>query len=407
MLAAEALDHLKSQTRFTPLGEPAGNLTIGRGMVDGRTVQVAIIENRIASGSLGVRESEALASLFNVVAAEKTSLVMYLDSAGARVSEGLPALGAFRKMYRAALAMTASGAPLSAICGVNCFGGASMLASLAGTRHFSENTRFAMSGPAILAQNAGAPALDDMFQALAQVAIGAEARAKLADGNMLAGTAARWGAEPAAPNPMVRHALLESRLARLQRSKPAVAGERIERKDLAKLFPGGHSLFERDGIVSGEAVYHGAPVQVLGMVNRRPLGAVAAWALADAVWRMQVSPPPALHILIDSESHAATLDEERIMLSAYLANLALALFALEQTGVRIEVTVLGKLGGGVYVALAAPATQVNLLYGMQIQLLPGSAIASILGAGNTDKFEFADYHQARVADQELKLGLVP
>jgi malonate decarboxylase gamma subunit len=206
---------------------------------------------------------------------------------------------------------------------------------------------------------------------------------------------------------MVRHALLESRLALLQRSKPAVSGERLERKDFAKLFPDGHSLVERDGIVSGEAMYHGVPVQVLGMVNRRPLGAVAAWALADAVWRMLVSPPAALHILIDCESHAATLDDERVMLSAYLADLALALFALEQAGVHIEVTVLGKLGGGVYVALAAPASQVNLLYGMQIQLLPGSAIASILGAGNTDKFAFADYHQARVADQELKLGLVP
>jgi hypothetical protein len=72
--------------------------------------------------------------------------------------------------------------------------------------------------------------------------------------------------------------------------------------------------------------------------------------------------------------------------------------------------VLRKLGGGVYVALAAPSVKVNLLHGAEIQLLPGRAIASILGdaaATNTEgKVGAETYIAARVIDQELKVGLI-
>ena len=81
-------------------------------------------------------------------------------------------------------------------------------------------------------------------------------------------------------------------------------------------------------------------------------------------------------------------------------------FELAQAGSHIETTVLGKLGGGVYVALSAPVAQVNMLYGSEIQLLPGRALASILGDAAAEKYEFEAYQVAGVADRELKLGIV-
>jgi acetyl-CoA carboxylase carboxyltransferase component len=128
MKSTETLAQLKSATGFTPLGEAVGNLTLGRGRLGtgagagaGATpVHMAIVENRIASGSLGVKECEKLASLFRIVATQKSPLLIYLDSAGAKVSEGLPALGAFRQMYRAAVEMALSGAPVVALLGANC-----------------------------------------------------------------------------------------------------------------------------------------------------------------------------------------------------------------------------------------------------------------------------------------------
>ena len=63
-------------------------------------------------------------------------------------------------------------------------------------------------------------------------------------------------------------------------------------------------------------------------------------------------------------------------------------------------------GGGIYVALTAAAKEVVMLYGSEIQLLPGKAIASILGEEGAAGFSFADYMKAGVAETELKLGLV-
>ena len=83
------------------------------------------------------------------------------------------------------------------------------------------------------------------------------------------------------------------------------------------------------------------------------------------------------HSLVDCESHATTLDDERIMLSAYLADLA-----------------------------CAPAARVTLLHGAEIQLLPGKAINSILGDTGTQKYAFREYQAAQVAERELTLGLV-
>ena len=417
MLSTECLAAVKSRFAFSPVGDATGNLTIGRGqqpVEDGQAsvpVFIAIIENKIASGSLGVKECDKLASLFKVVATQKMRLVLYIDSAGARVSEGLAALGAFRHMYRAALAAAASGAPMSAFCGANCFGGASMLAALAGTRVYSANTRFAMSGPSILAQAAGISALDDIFMAMSMAAISGEARAKLGAAESMA-TGPALGPSLAASATLVdRHNELGTRLAKSTLSRQGAA-EKLERKDLAKLYPEGYRLEDRDGVLSGEAKCDGKTVTLAGLIGRGALGAHRAWTQADALWKMLVrSPsgpalPQTLHMLVDCESHSTALDDERIMLSAYIADLACALHALAQAGTHIETTVLGKLGGGVYVALCAPAAQVNLVYGARIQVLPGKAIASILGDAALQKHEFDEYKVARVAERELKLGLV-
>lgn len=407
MLAHETLAQLIAQLDFQPSGEPVGNLTLGRGRLCGDSIYIAIIENKFASGSLGVKESDKLASLFKVVAAKKTPMVMYIDSAGAKLSEGLPALGAFRHLYRAALAMAASGTSTAVYCGANCYGGASMLASLAGTRYFASNTRLAMSGPAILAQTAGVSVLDEMFQAMSLASIGTEARIKLSQDNLPATPTSMAEALPPAKPIRERHAALRVRLPPVGKGNGhgAIPTEKIERKDLAKLYPLGYKMHESDGVLMGDAVHQGAPVAVVGLVGGKLLGAARAWTLAEIIWKKCESPPGVLHLLIDCESHATSLDDERIMLSAYLANLASALYALGALGTRIETTVLGKLGGGVYVAACAAAAQVNLVYGAEIQVLPGKAIASILGDAGPQRYEFAEYQVARVAEQEIKLGL--
>ncbi len=436
MKSTETLTQLKSMSAFSPLGEVVGNLTMGRGRVNNVPVHMAIVESKIASGSLGVKECEKLASLFRIVATQKTPLVLYLDSAGARVSEGLPALGAFRQMYRAAVEMSLSGAPVIALLGANCYGGASMLAALAQHRVFSDNTQLAMSGPSILAASAGASAIDESFRAIAQVTIGVDGRAKLDPANARAWEGALPAPHTGIEAAFANHQRLGERLATALRQRSAAPEAKVQRKDLAALFPVGYEASEQGGVLFGRARLTNANDKVtpnensalnenptrsetkvpsektslLGLVDNAPLGVESAWLFADRVWAMvnaemhQRKVPRRLNIVVDCEAHSTKLDDEKVMLSSYIANVSVALAALAKRGTYIETTVLNILGGGVYVALAAASVNVNLLHGAHIQLLPRGAIASILGGDETAVYGFNDYVAAHVAEQELRVG---
>ena len=395
------LDSFKQAVSFAPQGVSVGNLSIGRGVVEGRPTFVAIIESRIASGAIGKAECDKLTSLFIVVAAQRAALVLFIDSAGARVSEGLPALGAFRRMFAAALKANVAGAPMSAVLGSNCYGGASMLAALCGRRYFNANTRFAMSGPSILAAAAGASAIDDAFRAIAEVSIGTGGRTKL-DGNV----GFTGAVEFAAPSSAVSaHRSLEARLVEAKLFAKGMS-DSVQRKDLGLLYVNGYQLSEHDGLLRGTGSDASGSAVVLGSVDRRQMSAARASQLTGRLQAMLTGERPArLQMLFDCDAHSGALEDEKVMLSSYLANLAQSLWLLREAGTRIETVVLGKLGGGIYLALAAASDEVNVIYGGEIQLLPSKAMAAILGESPVAKVEFADYLASGVAERELRIGM--
>jgi hypothetical protein len=411
--AATSLGALRAAVRFEALGAPAGNLTLGKGSLDGKPVRVAIVENRIASGSIGRAEAGKLVPLFSIAARERSPVVLYLDSAGARVSEGLEALGAFRRLFREALAARVAGAPIAVVLGRHCYGGASMLAHVARRRLFSPATQLAMSGPAILASAAGADALDEMFRAIAEATIGAGARAKACADNLVwtAGTdVAGWLREALAAGTGswdAFHERHQSLRGRLEKGLSARQPEPIRRRELERLFAEGYRASECDGVVTGEAVRGGSPVPLLGLVGSTHVGAERAWRFAQAAWRMAIEAPSRVEVLLDCESHAARLEDEKAVLSEYVVDMAAALGALAARGTHVELTILDRAGGGVYVALAAPATRVSVVFGADIQVLPGAAVASILGANRDAVGDLSEYRKSGVADEELKLGLPP
>ena len=340
-----------NEHKFQPDGIAIGNLTIGHGELWGTAARIALVESRIAAGSLGVAECDALARVFTDVAGSGEQLILFLDCAGARVSEGLPALAAFRRMFAAALSLEC--ARVVAYCGTNCFGGGSMLASLARVRVFAADTRFAMSGPAVIAGMIE-PDLREV-----NLAISTAARLNGALGNVSALT------QQLAQTP--RHIRLSTFF-----SAPEIATARLR-------IPPTHDLHLDDAA---------------------PMGALRAWVLADEIWALCAAPPARLRLFVDSPSHAASLADERQFLSAQIVNLAEAMHALRLAGTLIETIVTGTLGGGVYVALAAASTKVLLGYGAEIRLLPGKAIESILGENRETKNSLAAYLAAGVADQK-------
>jgi hypothetical protein len=411
--AAPILEALRAALAPEPIGAPSGNLSIARGTFEGRPVHVALVENRAASGSLGALESQRLAALFKIVARERSSLVLYLDSAGAKVSEGLKALGAFRALYRAGLEAALRGAPIAAVLGRNCYGGSSMLAHLAPQRLFSESTQMAMSGPSIIASASGVNVLDESFRAMAEASLSPAARAKASGANTV------WK-EGTDPTPWLREALAqrgdaasalrmrhEALAARFGKRASDAPPEALRRRDLEKIYVEGYEAREAQGFMVGKGKRDGVEEEFAGIVGKNALGAERAWRFADLVWRATDRPPKRFEVFLDCAAHAARLDDEKIVLTEYIVDMAYALASLAAKGTDVGLTILGKAGGGVYVALAAPARRVTSVYGAAIQVLPGAAVAAILGESHEESPAFAEYLAAGVADEELKLGFVP
>ncbi len=407
------LDAVRAAIAFESVGDAAGNVTMGRGRLDGTPVHAALVQNRTASGAIGVAEARRLGALLTVAARERAAVVLHLESAGAKVSEGLAALGAFRRVYADALQALVAGARLAVVLGRNCYGGSSMLAHIAPRRLLAPESRLGMSGPSVLAAGAGMDVLDDAFRAMVEATIGAPARVRASPSNTLwepGLDVAAWLREAfaAADDPAIdfrsRHEALQRRL---EPREGASAAETVHRRDLERIYPEGHDARESAGLLVGEGKVAGDIEPFVGLVGKASLGAERAWRFAQAAWRHVDSPPKRLRIYLDCATQAARLEDERVVLSEYIVGMSLPLALLALRGTRVELTVLGQAGGGVYVALAGPAHHVSAVHGADIQMLPGAAITAILGEGRDTPADPAQWRAAGVAEEELKLGLMP
>jgi hypothetical protein len=287
-----------------------------------------------------------------------------------------------------------------------------MLACLAPRRLFSAATRMAMSGPAVIASASGMDPLDEMFRAMAEATLSAAARARTSPANAVweeGASIEAWIDAALVPSrdrigeALARHQALAARFVSPPPQRP---GEMVRRKDLEKVYERCETR-ESEGVLEGTGVREGAEERILGLVGKSALSAARALRFSAAAWAMLEAPPAHLEVFLDCASHAARLEEEKLILTEYVVDMAMALAALGARGTRVGLTVCGKAGGGVYVALAAPAQRVASLYGADIQVLPGSAVAAILGQSRDATPAFDEYRRAGVADLEIKLGIVP
>jgi hypothetical protein len=285
-----------------------------------------------------------------------------------------------------------------------------MLAHLAPQRLFSPVTQLAMSGPSILASAAGVSALDEMFRAMAQASISPKARVEASTANALwdGSDPSAWLREALAPRSApdatlrTRHEALRMRLPKGAES----TWEPVRRRDLEKLYSG-YEAREADGVLAGHGVRETGDESFVGIVGKAPLGITRAWRFAEAVWKLADESPHRLEVYLDCATHAGRLEDEKAVLTEFIVDMACALFALGRRGTKVGLTVLGKAGGGVYVALAAPASRVASIHGADIQVLPGSAVAAILGESRESAPVFDEYRKSGVADEEIRLGIVP
>ncbi len=145
-----------------------------------------------------------------------------------------------------------------------------------------------------------------------------------------------------------------------------------------------------------------------GALGGEPLNAADSLELARLLLEARAARPEApIVLLLDASAHAASLEDERLLLSDYLVHLSLVIAALAQAGHRVALWIVGRASGASYVAFAAAADTVSAAVDAQIEILPPAVRERIVGKRGTRAAGAQAWLAARVADAmlEQRIGL--
>jgi acetyl-CoA carboxylase beta subunit len=413
--AVARLDALLDPGTRTNLGRADGcAMLAARGHIGGRQVWIAATDATRARGAIGVAEAEALCQLLRAARGAPAPVFLLLDSAGAKVDEGLAALGAFRRLYREALLTRMALVPMYALLGRACFGGSSMLATLCNLRIYSSRTLLGVSGPGVIQALAGSDQLDAGDAAAVQALMGGEARARLGNDEVLVvddlatfrSRALELASVPIAAtlDLHTKHSQLACRLG----ADVEVTVQSLEALHrMQQLAPSGYSCSARGDVVCAIASQPRGQPAFVGVLSGGAIGAAASWILADELLKLHESNPGiAVILVLDASGHAATRHDEELLLSEYITHFALTAAWLAAQNHRVLLWLPGQAAGAVYVAFASPAEYVSALPSAQLRILPQAAVQQILRAPPADTSDTETWLRTGVADALLDSRLV-
>ena len=148
---------------------------------------------------------------------------------------------------------------------------------------------------------------------------------------------------------------------------------------LSSLFPQGHDVGNHRGLVRGSgALVSGARIQVLGVVDRTPIGVDEALQLSEWVLGIiaQGGSDPIL-ILVDSDSQRMSKREELLGLNEYLAHLAKTLIHADLQGHSTVGLLFGHTAAGAFIATALAARTLVALPGAQPEVMDLPSMARV------------------------------
>ncbi len=148
---------------------------------------------------------------------------------------------------------------------------------------------------------------------------------------------------------------------------------------LASLFPDGHAVALRDGIVGGSGkLPDGSNVTVIGVAQKLPLGVDEAILLSgmvlDAV--RQGGDGPVL-VLVDSDSQRMSKRDELLGLSEYLAHLAKCLIYADLNGRPTVGLLYGHTAAGAFIATALATRALVALPGAEPEVMDLPSMARV------------------------------
>ncbi len=147
---------------------------------------------------------------------------------------------------------------------------------------------------------------------------------------------------------------------------------------LASLFPEGHAVVVKDGLVAGDGPFEGGKLRVIGVDGDTPLGIEGALDLAghvlDAVRAGDRTP---ILVAVDSDSQRMSRRDELLGLNECLAHLAKALLLADRHGHPTVGLLYGHSAAGAFIATALATRVLAALPGANPSVMDLPSVARV------------------------------
>ena len=143
-----------SSRRMGERARPGDGILAGHGSVDGRQVYCYAQDPTFAGGSLGEVQAQTLVQVMQLARRARVPLIGFVESAGARMQEGLAALQGYGEIFREHVRLSGLVPQIAVVCGPSA-GGASYGPALNDFVIMSDRASMFLTGPAVVAEVTG------------------------------------------------------------------------------------------------------------------------------------------------------------------------------------------------------------------------------------------------------------
>jgi acetyl-CoA carboxylase carboxyltransferase component len=148
--------------RMGDRGRPGDGVVGAAGRVAGRALFCFAQDSSFAGGSLGAEHAETVLRVMRLAGAARAPIVGFVDSAGARMQEGLAALGGFGRIFQEHVALSGRVPQISILTGVGA-GGGSYSPALTDFVIMVEGATMFLTGPGVVREAIGEDVTPDQL----------------------------------------------------------------------------------------------------------------------------------------------------------------------------------------------------------------------------------------------------
>ena len=144
-----------ASSRMAERSRPGDGVVGAAGKVAGRPIFCYAQDSAYAGGSLGEAHADTIVRVMRLAGRSRAPVVGFIDSGGARVQEGVAALGGYGRIFSENVALSARGVPQISVISGTAAGGGSYSPALTDFTVMTEDTSMFLTGPDVVREAIG------------------------------------------------------------------------------------------------------------------------------------------------------------------------------------------------------------------------------------------------------------